>query len=230
MQQLLLINPSPRKKGKVKKMARKHRTAAQKAATRRMVAANRDRRTGGHKRRKTHAYASNPAPRKRRVSRRRHASHAVAHHRRYRRNPSHRTGGMFGMFMPALQGAGGALAVDLVTGYLPLPLSIKVSPARHLIKGVLAIGLGMVMKGSLGQNMAKGALTVALHDASKEAIQIAAPSIQLGAEPTVADLQGIGYYNPAETGIGYYPGGMAGMDTYTQNSPLVMEEPLGRSR
>jgi len=229
MQQLLLINPSPRKKGKVKKMARKHRTAAQKAATRRMVAANRARRTGGHKRRKTHAYASNPAPRKRRTTRR-HASHAVAHHRKYRRNPSHRTGGLMGMFMPSLQGAGGALAVDLVTGYLPLPLSIKVSPARHLIKGVLAIGLGMVMKGSLGQNMAKGALTVALHDASKEAIQIAAPSIQLGAEPTVADLQGIGYYSPAETGIGYYPAGMAGMDTYTQNSPLVMEEPLGRSR
>jgi hypothetical protein len=225
MQQLLLINPSPRKKGNKKMAHKKHRTAAQKAATRRMIAANRAKHSGGHKRRKTHAYASNPAPRKRRA----HAHHAVAHHRKYRRNPSHRAG-IMAMFMPSLQGAGGALVVDLITGYVPLPLAIKVSPARHLIKGVLAIGLGMVMKGTLGQNMAKGALTVAIHDAGKEAIQIAAPSITLGAEPTVADLQGVGYYNPAETGIGFYPHGMAGIETYAGNIPVVVEESTGRSR
>lgn len=117
------------------------------------------------------------------------------------------------MFMPAAQGALGALGVDLVTGYLPLPLAVKVSPARHLIKGVLAIGMGMALRGRLGQHMAQGALTVAMHDAAKEAVQMMAPGVQLGAEPTVADLAGVGYYNPAPAGeqLGYYPG-MGGIE------------------
>lgn len=195
-------------------MAKKRRTAAQHAATKRLVALNRARK--GHKtraRRKSpaHAYASNPAPRKRRTARR--SSTAATHHRKYRRNPSVRLGGIGAMLKPAAMGAMGALGVDLITGYLPLPLAIKVSPARHLIKGLLAIGIGMVMKGNLGRNMAQGALTVAMHDASKEAVLMVAPSLQLGAEPTVDDLAGIGYYNPAQEGLGYYPSeGMNGIE------------------
>jgi hypothetical protein len=211
MESLLLINPSPRKG---KKMVKKRRTAAQHAATKRLVALNRARK--GHK---THAkrkspsasYATNPAPR--RAAHKRRASSGVTHARKYRRNPAPRLGGVGAMLKPAAMGAAGALLVDLVTGYVPLPLAIKVSPARHLIKGVLAIGLGMAMRGNLGRNMAQGALTVAMHDAGKEALQMIAPSIQLGAEPTVADLAGVGYYSPPPEGLGYYPSeGMHGVN------------------
>lgn len=201
-------------------MAKRRRSAAQKAATARMLAARRAK------------YSHNPSPRKRRHSRRkmhhnpsaRHhvkrAYHRIRHHaRRYRRNPSPRLGGLGNMLMPAVYGAGGALAIDLVTGYLPLPLAIKVSPARHLIKGLLAVGMGMVFRGRIGSEMAKGGLTVALHDAAREAVQTFAPSVQLGAEPTVQDLAGIGYYSPAATGepaLGFYQDqGMAGMAGYS---------------
>lgn len=192
-------------------MAKKHRSAAQRAATKHLVALNKARAIG-HKTRpkrksKTRTYASNPAPRKH--SRVRRASHHAVSHRKYRRNPSPRMGGIGAMLKPAAFGALGALGVDLVTGYVPLPLAIKVSPARHVIKGILAIGMGMIFRGNMGRNMAQGALTVAMHDAAKEAIQMTAPSIQLGAEPTVADLAGIGYYSPAGAAggdLGYYPG------------------------
>lgn len=205
---------------------KKRRSAAQKAATRRMIAA---RRAG---------YASNPSPRKRHHRRRTYASnpsighharrayHSIRHHvrRKYRRNPSPRLGGLGSMMMPAVYGAGGALAIDFVTGYLPLPLAIKVSPARHLLKGLMAVGLGMVFRGRIGSEMAKGGLTVALHDAAREAIQMVAPTVQLGAEPTIADLQaagaGMGYYNPSETApaLGFYQdAGMAGMGETVQD-------------
>jgi hypothetical protein len=211
MAHLLLVNPAPRKKRKPK-MAKKHRTAAQKRATARMIAANRARR-GGHKAKRK--YASNPAPRKHSTARRRRTTHHTYRKRSYRRNPSPRAG-LMGLLMPSLQGAAGAIGVDVVTGFLPLPLGIKVSPARHFIKALMGVGLGMVMKGSMGHNMARGVVTVAFHDAAREAVQMVAPSVQLGMEPTTEDLAGLGYYNPATVApgeaLGFYPSeGMAGM-------------------
>lgn len=196
MEPLLIINPSPRK-GKGRKMATyKKRSIAQKRATANLVALNRARRGSSRKHR---IYAANPASR--------HAKHrSIDHaHHHYRKNPSARVGGIVSMFKPAFQGAVGAFGIDLVTGYVPMPLAIKVSPARHAIKGILAVGIGMLIKGNFGRNMAVGGLTVALHDAAKETVQLTMPGIQLGAEPTVNDLQGIGYYNPAPTGLGVYP-------------------------
>jgi len=184
---------------------RKTRTAAQKRATSRLVALNRARKGGPRKRHTSHAYAANPASRPHRHVKRRSAHPARRHS--YRRNPVPRMGGIMSMIKPAYQGALGALGIDLITGYVPLPLAIKVSPVRHAIKGILAVGLGMFFKGSMGRNMAIGGLTVAIHDASKEAVQMALPTVQLGAEPSVSDLRGLAYYNPAveqHTAMGEY--------------------------
>ena len=186
MQELLLVNP--RKRG----AHRKTRSPAQKAATRRMVAANRARRTGGVKRRvKRHhsavaAYAPNPVRR----SRARHAISRVKHHvRRYKRNPAGISGGISGMLMQSLQGAAGAIAVNTLLNYIPLPAMMKSGNVKYIAQGVAGILLGVagrkVMPARLAANMAVGSLTVTLHDAIKDLAGSMIPGVNLG---------GVGYY------------------------------------
>lgn len=153
---LMLINPRKRRAGGRKKP----RSAAQKAATRRMLAARSGR-------------ASNPAPRrhKRRATARRHNPIGLArvHHRRRsarRRNPISLSGGVIGsMVMNGLKGAVGSVAVNAVTSFLPA--AVKTGKVLYATRAGLAILIGTVGRKFLGAHarpMAEGALAVNFAD------------------------------------------------------------------
>lgn len=153
---LMLINPKARRK------SRKPRSAAQRAATKRMLAVR-------------HGRASNPSPRrhKRRASvKRRHnpiglarVHRPVRHHRR-RRNPiGGGMGNIGGMLINGLKGAVGSVAINAVTSFLPA--TITTGKLLYLTRAVMAIGLGTVGKKALGAHarvMAEGALAVNFAD------------------------------------------------------------------
>lgn len=190
---ILLINPSaPRAKRKphktgVKKMAarKKPRSAAQKAATRKMLAANRARRKPVRarrtaKRRTLTTYASNPIKRrKRRAS----TLSAVSVRRRRRSNPI-KSDLIKSVLMPSITAAGGALMLDVAWGYLPIPANLKTGPLQHLAKGVGALAIGYlgskVVKKQTAEALAVGALTVVFHGAAKDLIAKMMPSLRLG--------------------------------------------------
>ena len=139
----------------------KRRSAAQKAATRRMIAANRSRRRAPTKARRRKPARRRAAPvarrRKRRV--RRNPATSVGQRRTYARtaqmNPRRRRrvrrnqlrGGRFTMnqvindiVMPSAIGAVGAIANDALFTYLPLPMQFKTPGfARYASKGVTAV-------------------------------------------------------------------------------------------
>lgn len=182
MSNLLLIHPNPRKK---------RRSAAQKAATAKMLAANRAKRRG---RRSATATVSATPKRKYRRSVIRRAKSAT---RRYSRRAGamlrgFSTGGIVPMVKNAGIGAAGAIGVDIAYGAASkfLPDSVK-SPmaadggmnyAYYAAKGALAIGVGMiagkVVSPSIASKMAEGSLTVTLHDAMKA--MIPADSVPMG--------------------------------------------------
>ena len=162
---------------------RTRRTAAQRAATRKLVAFNK---RGGKRR--------SPAKRKRRrnpIAKRRayRAVRTTTTPTRRRRNPIRR-GIVDKLVIPAVTATAGALALDIAWAYLPLPVTIKAGPLKHVAKAAGAIGLsilaGNVVKKSTADAMGLGALTVVLHQAAKEMIQRVAPQVQ---------MDGIGYYS-----------------------------------
>lgn len=185
MEQLLLINPSKRPSKR-----RKPRSAAQKAATKRMLAANRSRRAPSaartvKRRRKNkteHVAAYYPNPRKRRSAAR--VARRVKRHS-YRANPAPRS------LMPMLKDAGigavGALAIDVMFGYIPLPLSLKTGKMNSVAKGAFAVLIGMfggkILPRGMAGKMAAGSLTVTMHDALKATVSSMLPSAHLGYYP-----------------------------------------------
>ena len=218
MAHILLVNPkvkpSKRKRKRiskgVKSVAKKRRTAAQKAATRKLVALNRGKGRSvvktSKRRRKRNPIA---------VSARR----TIRSHRRARRsNPitsSMGRGGLVGStIMPAAIAAGGAISLDLIWGLIPLPDSIKVGSMRHVAKAVGAIGLGMlagmVVKKDTARALATGALTVVMYNAARDVLASVAPSITLGehmALQPASDMQayltdGVSGYGDGFGGIG----------------------------
>lgn len=213
MEQLLLVNPSKRKTHK----RRKTRTAAQKAATRKLVALNRARRAPARK-----TYASNPAPHKRRARRRVAAAPLTAVrrvHRRhtrkhtYRRNPSPRTmGGVIGMLKGGFQGGLGAVAVNTIYGKLPLPVMMKSGNMAYIGKAAFAIALGMfgrrLLPGNVAARMAEGSLAVTFHDAIVNIAGGMMPNLGLG-------------------DMGYYPGGYSA-EIPMMNTPAPQLGDLGR--
>jgi hypothetical protein len=181
MEELLLVNPRRRRaRGK-----RKGRSAAQRAATRKMLAANRSRRS----RRSAPSMLANPRRRRRRASA-----------RRYRRNPAALSLGRFGtigtqapmrIIQNAAIGAVGAIALNAVLSRLPLPMMLMTGRTRYLTQGVAALGLGMlaanfkIVGAPIAAQAAEGALTVTLADAIKDFAAAAG-----------FPLAGMGYYLP----------------------------------
>lgn len=222
MEQLLLINPAKRP-GKRRKT---RRTAAQRAATARMVAANRRRRSPARRRRSPApvVYAANPAPRRRR--RRTSLATVSRRVRRYRRNPSPRAG-FAGMFMPAVQGALGATAVNTLLNYLPLPAVMKAGNMQYVARGLLAVMIGAfggkVMPARMASNMAVGSLTVTFHDALKNVVGPMIPGVTLGYYPggvTAGAVPGV-YAGAAPAALAEYvsgPGvGLSGVNEYVNS-------------
>lgn len=191
MSQLMLVNPSKRR------TRRRRKTSAKRKST-------------------TITVRSNPR-RRRAVSRRRRTY-------RMRRNP---IGGRFNLMrtiqesvIPAATAAGGALALDVVWGMIPVPETLKTGPLRHVVKGAGAIGLGavagMIVSKKTASQFTSGALTVVTYNALREMVTRFAPNIQLG-EYSEDEL--LGYVSTGQTfdyepdemgvypdeGIGVYP-------------------------
>ncbi|MGH8744732.1 MAG: hypothetical protein ACREUY_10690 [Burkholderiales bacterium] len=189
--QLLLVNPKRRHK-----------------------AVKRSRKSTSRRRRNPMQFV-NPAPRRRRRarshalprrSRSRRYANPIRRHRR-RRNPSMRGVGGFAMgsAVDAVQGAAGAIAVDAVWGFLPLPANIKTGPIGTLAKAGGTIALGMLASNMIGAGIAKrvttGALTVQIYNYLK---------------PMLAGvIPGLGYY-----GAGY---ALNGMGRYISETPSSLD-------
>lgn len=233
MAELMLVNPRKRKKRGTKKKTmatRKRRTAAQKRATKKLVAFNRARSRS----------RSNPAkrktPRRKKVavnarSRRTGRPPTARLKRRrfnnnkpgYYPNPRRRsTKGMVANIVdrqlkPAAIQASGAIGLDVIYGYFGnfIPAQLNSGMLRHVTKGVVALGMGFVvsnfMKNATANEMSKGALTVVMHDAFKEALSQWMPTIPLGDvgyynaspvyQPQSQDMN-MGYFQ-SQTGAGY---------------------------
>jgi len=189
MAELMLVNPARRKRTTSRK---KRRTPAQVAATKRLVAANKRR-------------ARKPATRRRKTPVRRTASRTPTRRRTYKRNPVMRSRGLMKrvineQLIPAATEASGAIALDVLFGYLGrfVPAQLQGGMMGHATKVVAAIGMGAVaanfMTNKTATTLARGAITVSIHDAMKETISNMAPQIPLG------------YYSPAYVtpGMGYY--------------------------
>jgi len=226
MAEILLVNPRKRKstRRKTKVARKKRRTAAQKRATAKMIAANRRKRRG------------NPVKRKRRTrrkpaARKYTARRAPVKRRRRRRigNPRLTMRSVQNQLMDAGTGAVGALGLDVIQGYLPIPANLKVGLVGTGVKALLAIGMGVVasnvkiVRGATANKMVNGALTVVLHDELKKQVANFAPGIQMG---EYLDADGLGYY-----GSGYPAGvmdeGYGGMGTYLpeiQDMSMGMEQ------
>lgn len=252
MSQLMLINPGrrvKRRKHKARAGARKkrHMSALQlkyfgkksqrSKAVSTLSGPGRGQRKGNpvmakkHKKRrkssfKTHSLAS--VRRRTKSGRHRNPVRALKHHRRYRRNPSMR-GGMQGFMkhtlMPSAMGAAGALGIDVILGFLPIPVQFKTGPMRALVKIAGAVGIGMVaqnfVKKETANQFVAGAITVTLYDVFKGYLQTAMPTVALSeAEHIMQEYPSLGYANPAlnvsgseqmgvympEAGMGVYVG------------------------
>jgi hypothetical protein len=119
--------------------------------------------------------------------------------------------------MGAVPAAAGALALDIVMGYLPIPAQFKGGIMSYVVKGLAAVGLGMVaskvVSGSTAAKMTDGALCVMLYGALKTATTRFAPQIAMG------DYEGAGW-NPSDDGMSAYLPGQVGL-------PDVESSPVG---
>lgn len=202
----------------------KRRTAAQKAATRKMIAANR--------RRRAPAKAQRRAPAKRRRVRRNPATKVAARRtysrtarmnpvrrrrRTVRKNPITMRSITNDLVLPAAVGAVGAIANDALFTYLPLPAQFKTPGfARYASKAVTAIGMtwlaSMVVQRKTAVQLGVGALTCLTAEIARgmmQGIPALAPAAMEGMG--VYTMGGLGYYNPAVPaggGMGVYVPGV----------------------
>jgi len=141
---------------------------------------------------------------------------------RYRRNPISLSGGgkggikIMSLFVPAATVGLGAVGVEMLMGFMPIPPQLKTGPIKHVTKGAIAVaigwGLGKFVSKRLGEAFALGGLTIAVHDAAKDQILRMAPNVRFGQyENRMGEYMGqyIGgdemYENPAiEEGTGAF--------------------------
>lgn len=123
--------------------------------------------------------------------------------------------GLLGNIQSTLKPAGiagaGAVLLDIVWAYLPLPETLRVGPVRHVAKFAGAIALGMVAERALGKETGKlvtmGAATVVLASVVKDAIGMFAPQLRLAG--LADEYPELAYINPAAI--------ESGMDEYQMN-------------
>ncbi len=209
MNLLYTVNPSKRRRKAKRAHSRKHRSAAQRTATARLVAMNRSRRA-----RRSHPMAahSNPRPR-RRV---RHALRRVARRvsRRFRRNPFSLpsmagAGGVVGLLKSGVVGGAGAVLVDVGMGYttkvLPASMSSPINADGSAnwmyvgIKTALALALGtagrkLPVVGKVAGQMAEGALSVLAYQIMRPMVPAAISLGYLNPAPTMRPQAGVGRY------------------------------------
>lgn len=108
------------------------------------------------------------------------------------------------LFLPAATGAVGALVVNGMVNYLPLPDALKAGRAIYLTRAALAVLLGLFGRrlpviGPYATQLASGALVVTLADLGKDL------AFQSG-----FNLSGTGYIGPARVVSLSGPGRVAG--------------------
>lgn len=192
--EVLLVNPRRRRRAPTRRRPRR------KVAARRRPTKKRRRRRnpiGPYARNGMGMYVSNPRRRRRRPARRRATV-------RRRRNPAGRMTMrkvMNDLLLPSATAGAGALALDILWGFVPVPPEIKTGPMRHVAKGLGAIVLGqlvgMVGTRRMGDTMAMGALTVVFHSAFREMTAQFMPNVNLGYYSAGANAG----YDPQ---LGYY--------------------------
>lgn len=172
MTELLLVNPI--QKGKT--MAKKHRSPAQKAATRRMLSARWGKKISRRAR-------VNPIVKAKKRGRRK--SYKTAFKRRYRRATRGFNVKSFAnnTLMPAAIGGIGAVGLDVILAMLPLPAAVKTGPMKPIAKIAGAVGLGMiagmVAGRKFGEQVTAGAVTVTLYEMIKGFVQKTMPTVPL---------------------------------------------------
>lgn len=207
-----------------RRKTRTRRTAAQKAATRKLVAFNRSRRrkTAAPARRRrrnpVQRVASAPVRRRRNPIRRRRRNPIAARIVRRRRNPVRR--GMLNAVMnqtfSALTAAAGGVALDILWAKTPLPAELRKGYLEPLAKGFGAIAMawiaGKVINKSTANQLGAGALTTVAYKAMLDFVDKQAPDLLKtsntvglyvsGGAPNMGlyvsgNTPGLGYYNPA---------------------------------
>jgi len=194
----LMLVTNPRTKKGTTKMAtrRKPRSAAQKRATAKLVAANRARRAAPARRRRRSVASRVRSGSTATIRRyRRRASTAARRVRRHMRTTTGRASfGIVPLLKQSGVGAVGALAVDIVYGKLPIPDTMKTGYTGAAVKAAATVGLGMlagrVMNKATAHGATVGALTVQLHALLKD---FAAGFGLAG----YTSINGVGYYTPA---------------------------------
>lgn len=198
MNEILLVNPHPRRSKRARSKIRRRRSKARRRSRRKTP--------------KTPGFAL-PNPGRRR---RRRASYHLRRARR-RTNPSPRLSvrSIQGNVINAVPGAFGALGLDILLGLVPIPAEWKAGMVGYLTKALGAIGLGMVANMAVSAKtataMTEGALTVMLHGAMRELVATNLPQVPLG------------MYLPSMNGMGYYGSGWNpafSLDAQNVNAPL----------
>lgn len=162
MSEILLVNP-------------RRRRASKKRVTR--------------KRRRNPVARANPVRRrKRRVARRRNPVSRRRRTRSRRRNPlGFKQTAIKGQVTNGVTGALGALGLDVALAYIPVPAMLKAGVVGKVVKGVAAIGLGIVANRFLkvsatnATRLTEGALTVQFHGIGRELLTQFAPGVALSA-------------------------------------------------
>lgn len=210
MAELMLVNPRKRKKAKRKT---KSKFMLKKTSARK----------------RNEITDENPHKRRRRSASKR----AISRMRRRSSKPAGLGGikGITNQLLPAVTAAGGALALDVMWAYVPLPENLKTGPMRHVVKAAGAIGLGMlagmVMKKDTANQLATGALTVVLHGAMRDMASRFAPAIKLGDVGEFEVSEGVGEYvdeSMGYTGSGYNPEQGMGMQLTDQGMGMYMQD------
>lgn len=191
MSEILLVNPRRRRR-KTTTARKRRRNPVRRRRTR-------------SRRRRRNPIAANPRRRRRSYSRRR------------RSNPSPRLSSRYVQttVMNAVPGAIGALGLDVIMGYVPLPANFKAGIAGYATKGIAAVLLGFVaskagVKAATATRMTEGALTVMIHGALRQAVTQYAPQVALG---------DMGY-----AGSGWNPNYDDGMGAYLSSPALAYDE------
>jgi hypothetical protein len=224
MQELLIANPRPKKRRKMSALQRKYfgkrRTTKSRSKARRVRVVRVSRNPRPVRRRRSPSRAVAVAAPRRRASRPRRL---YARARSAGRSFSSRLGGtskkLFGMIpskiVPAMVGAGGALAVDMAWGYLPIPASLQTGPLAPVTRIGAILAMGYAAKFVAGETYAQeftvGGLTVTMYDLAKTWMQANAPNLLApsAAAPAATTGMYVSYYNPARfspNSMGMYVG------------------------
>ncbi|MES9901025.1 MAG: hypothetical protein ABW148_18665 [Sedimenticola sp.] len=127
--------------------------------------------------------------------------------------------------LPAATNAMGALSLDILWSYLPVPMNIKTGPFKHVAKGIGAIAIGMlagnVINKRTARAMSQGALTVVMHDAMREVTQQMLPNVPLSYYSPGMPAGGSGFNEYTTGGLGAYTSGGSSASPYLAADTLA---------